>query len=295
MNTNRNNRNPIAFSPIGSVRTTSPLGQPMPQSARPLSLRLPALCSMAIISCIAIESVELAQAGTRKIDFVNNTGQVVDDLHLELANGSTIDFSQTTPFENERGVDGGSSHNLYGANVAAGGTATIRMTSTSNQIKINKWWWTSGGTALRDGARVGDVRGDDGGATLSVHDGLSAGDGSVLVSINGMERIYNTIPGADPLTTLSTFYQFVSSLSDGDFPLIHATFEPSTTRLAGPLMIGGVDFFGNILGDESLELRAEILTQDSLQPLQLTTIPEPATLGLLAWAAAIGMFRCRRT
>lgn len=241
------------------------------------------LAALSII--LVVTAATQALGATRTINFVNNTGQNVDDLHLNLANGSTVDFSQTTPFQNERGTDGATGHNLYGATVAPAGTATVRLTSGSNQIKLNSWWWTLGGTALQDGARVGAVRGDNGGATLSFTGGQAAGDGAVLVSIDGMDRVFNTIPGADPLQSMVMFQSLLTEMVDGDFELIHSLLEPSAE---------GVTYFGNVLGDETRELRTEILSQDSFQPMTLTPIPEPGTIGLLALAGLAGLRRSRR-
>lgn len=244
------------------------------------SSRLAALSVLLVVT-----AATQALGATRTINFVNNTGQNVDDLHLNLANGSTVDFAQTTPFQNERGVDGGTNHNLYGANVAANGTATVRLTSGSNKIKLNSWWWTLGGTAFQDGARVGTVRGDNGGATLSFTGGHAAGDGAVLVSVDGMNRVFNTIPGADPLQSMVMFQSLLTEMVDGDFELIHSLLEPSAE---------GVTYFGNVLGDETRELRTEILAQDSFQPMTLTPVPEPGTIGLLVLAGLAGLRRSRR-
>ncbi len=201
-------------------------------------------------------------AGDREIRFDNNTGQACDDLHIETKQGVTI--TEKAPFTGSRGVNGGSKHNLHGGTVANGGSATVKFTSGSPDITIKKWWWTSGGNSQRDGARVGDVKGDDGGAVLSCTGGPSAGDGQILVSIDHLARIFQTQRGAPPDLTIAMFQRFCESFYDfsREMSLIHET-------LLDPFSL---EVLGNVLGDPSTQLQVQILRPDSMQQMQLLPV-----------------------
>lgn len=194
-----------------------------------------------------------ADAARRVITFQNNSGQVADDLHIETKQGCSVEWASTTPFNSERGVNGGSKHNLYNGTVPVAGTATVALTSDSETIEVEKWWWTSGGNALRDGARIGDVRSDNGGAILAAYDGRANGDGAVLVTIGDMADVFVTTPGADSILTALLFAEFLDRFQQDEFDLIHSGVISPNETLA----------LGNLLGDEATELHVELLERDS--------------------------------
>ncbi len=209
-------------------------------------------------------------AGERQVRFVNNTGQAVDDLHIETKQGVTI--TRKTPFTGDRGVNGGSKHNLYGGTVPNGGRATVKFTSGSPNITIKKWWWTSGGNAQRDGARVGDVKGDDGGTVLTCTGSPAAGDGQILVSIDHLARVFQTQRGAPPEQTIAMLYEFCESFHDftEDMSLIHETrLDPFS-----------LEMLGNVLGDSSAQLQVQMIRPDSMQQMQLLPVDTGINLQL---------------
>lgn len=209
-------------------------------------------------------------AGERQVRFVNNTGQAVDDLHIETKQGVTI--TRKTPFTGDRGVNGGNKHNLYGGTVPNGGRATVKFTSGAPNITIKKWWWTSGGNAQRDGTRVGDVKGDDGGTVLTCTGGPSAGDGQILVSIDRQARIFQTQRGAPPDLTIAMFHEFCESFYDlsEEMSLIHET----------PLDPFSLEVLGNVLGDAGAQLQVQIIRPDSQQRMQLLPVDTGINLQL---------------
>jgi len=198
------------------------------------------------------------------IRFTNTTGVVVDDLHIETRQGCTIDFTGTTPFDSERGVDGGSTHNLYNGSVPIGAEAKVTINSGSKTIEISKWWWTSGGNALRDGDRVGDVKKDDGGAVLAFYGGPARGDGQVLVAIGDQKRVFQTMPEMLPEQTAVEFMKFLDMFIEDDFDLVH-------NELVSPTQVVAL---GNLLGDPAVEIAVELLQPDSQQVLDLRPIDQ---------------------
>lgn len=219
-----------------------------------------------LFSLALILTLSSADAGSRTVRFQNKTGQDVDDLHIETKQGVTI--STMTPFTSDRGVDGGSKHNLHGGTVPkepVGGPpneATVKFTSTSPNITIKKWWWTLGGNARRDGARVGRVKGDDGSGVLACADGVSNGDGLIYAYIDGQEGFFQTQRGMPGDATAMMFNEFLESFWDRDFDLIHNN----------PLSPFEIEFAGNVLGSDEAQLCVEILQPDSGLQMQLLPV-----------------------
>ena len=200
----------------------------------------------------------------RMITFKNETGKVVDDLHIELRNGAKIIWDNTTPFDSEIGVDGGGSHNLYNGTVDPDDTAEVTLHSNSNNILIRKWWWTKGGNAQKNGARVGDIEGDDGSSNLSFFGGPAKGDGAILVSIGNFENVFSTTSGFSAIETANAFNGFLQDFDDRGFSLIHS----------GQEVENSVVFMSNLLsGDFVAGLHAEVLRHDSAQEFSLNQIP----------------------
>ncbi len=82
--------------------------------------------------------------------FKNNTGQRVNDLHIEF--NTAVNVTNQGPFPNL--TDNNTSKpTLSGAAVAPGGTASISVTGQANKTRIKKWWWTL------DGNQVGPTYG----------------------------------------------------------------------------------------------------------------------------------------
>lgn len=211
-----------------------------------------------------------AQAARRVIKFKNTTGQMVDDLHIETKQGCTIDFTGTMPFNSERGTDGGSKHNLYGGEVPNNGEATVTITSPSNTIEISKWWWTLGGNALRDGERVGAIKGDDGGAVLAFYGPPAAGNGQVLVSIGDRKEVWQTQRGQLPDQSAMSFMMFLDTFMEGDFDLIHNVPVSPTQVVA----------LGNLQGDPGVQIQVQLLQPDSGQTLDLCPIADRLQLAI---------------
>ena len=239
-------------------------------SSAPLSMN--PMLALLLGSSLLLGSATLALAGDRTVRFQNKTGQDVDDLHIETKQGVTI--TDKAPFTGDRGVGGGNKHNLYGGTVPKepmGGPpneAVVKFESTSPDITIKEWWWTLGGNARRDGNRVGDVKGDDGGVTLSCGGGTATGDGTILVSIDHDRRLFQTQRGAPPEATAMMFAQFCDSFFDfgHNMNLIEAS-------LLDPW---NVQALGNVLGNPETQLAVQILQPDSGQNLALL----PVDLGI---------------
>lgn len=85
-----------------------------------------------------------ANAGGDKWTFKNETGVTAYDLHIDFKNGCTFDAANSTPFTYDDGTNGTSAnHHLDGgADVADGGTATVRFTTTGSPPRIKTWYWT---------------------------------------------------------------------------------------------------------------------------------------------------------
>ncbi|MFG0329340.1 MAG: hypothetical protein ACF8PN_05510 [Phycisphaerales bacterium] len=215
------------------------------------------------IGLVLLCGASAADAGRRVIRFTNNTGQACDDLHIETAQGTTVVWDRTTPFDSERGGADTKKHNLYNATVANGASATVAMDCDEETFIINRWWWTSGGNAFADGARVDDIKGDNGSNRLSFLDGPATGDGLVLVSVGGARAVWNTSPGMSPEHSAVEFLAFLDRFDDGEFDSISSVLEQPITVL----------FVGNWLGDESTNLHCEVLQPDSSQRLDLDPVP----------------------
>lgn len=82
--------------------------------------------------------------------FVNTNRTAVNDLHLELVQACFVDDSG--PFGD---YNGGGTTTIDFSNpendIQQGGSAKIKLSSTSSRITIKQWWWT------KDGVRVGPV------------------------------------------------------------------------------------------------------------------------------------------
>ncbi len=233
------------------------------------------------LACVTVSAgllcaVEDAQAGRRVVKFTNKTGQIADDLHIKTKQGFTVDWGGTNPFNQERGVDGGNNHNLHGADVANNGDATVTMTSGSPKIEIKKWWWTKGGTALKDGKRISDIGDDDGSANLVCMDGIASGGGVVLVTCGGVDAIFETIPGVDSFGTTQMFEAFLSDMFwQDDFDLVHSSVVNENEVFVA----------GNLIGDEATQLHMELLAQDPT--MQMLLLPNDQDTPML-WLSQFG-------
>ena len=94
-------------------------------------------------------------ASTRRITFKNNTGQAVNDLHVEFVQASTPNppGGPFGAFPNENG-SGTTKIDFSGGVVPKNGSTSITFTSSSSRIKVKRWWWTL------DGVRVGSIQGE---------------------------------------------------------------------------------------------------------------------------------------
>jgi hypothetical protein len=102
------------------------------------------LCSFLIATSVA------AADTTQQFTFSNNTGQTVNDLHIQF-NQAVEPVAEVTgnygPFTNLQGL-GTDRIDFTGGTVMNGGSATIRFKSSSNRITFTKWWWTSNGERI---------------------------------------------------------------------------------------------------------------------------------------------------
>jgi len=227
-----------------------------------------------------------AAAADRTIEFANaekkgdGTAIDADDLHLEF-NQPTIITSN--PFNgNDRAESKNATvHNLYGVTVpgAGVGKVTVGLSAGVLDLKINRWWWTSGGNAFKDGTIISPEKQDNGGTKLSFLDGTATGDGSVNVQVNGASHLFATTAGFTPLQSAAAFDQFLEGLELSGFSLVEGILlDPFT-----------VEALGNLQGDPATELNISILSQDSSQTLQLkplAVVPEPSSILLLATGCA---------
>lgn len=233
--------------------------------------------SQKVIAVVVMTLLPLVQvaAARRTISFRNGTGVAVDDLHIIAKVKVSVDFVNTSPFTDERGAASGKEHNLYNGNVAKDAQAKVVLTSSESEILLTNWWWTNGGTASSDGNRVGNEHkdADKGGKDLSFN-GPPTGDGRIRVTVGGLDHIFSTTSGFSSTQTLQSFLSFLDGFVAGNDTLIaYAQTSPSS-----------VEFVGNVLGDSTLELTAQIITPDATQEFSLTPIAVPS---ITQWGALI--------
>ncbi len=199
-----------------------------------------------VIVAVVLCGGSFAEAGAkRKVKFVNNTGKDVNDLHIELKQASEV--TEYDPFGSLQG-DGTSRIDLKDGTVADGDSATLKFETTSNAIEIKKWWWTI------DGKREGNENKDNGTGELSFHGGPAAGDGQLLIAIDGQERVVQLRRGSPPDVAVQIVALSLQGMVDleGD-PLVHMVpAAPNALLLAG-----------NVLGTPEIELHVEVLRPDS--------------------------------
>jgi hypothetical protein len=228
-------------------------------------------------------------ASQRDIIFKNTTGQQVDDLHLSFATPTRV-----TDKDGFAGFDmpGLTTVDFFGSTgVANNGSVTVKFANDQPTVHINQWWWTSGGGAGSRGAQIGPMNKDTGGRELSFFGGAASGTGVMLIDINATDHIFTTTPGSSPHESAVAFEGFLEGLVDNGFALIHSALVDDTT----------VDFFGNLLGDPSTELSAQLLRLDTTQGMDLRdaplNTPEPPQLLLLGLVglSALGVVRRGRS
>jgi len=213
---------------------------------------------------------------TRTIVFNNGSNVNVDDLHIEFNQETTVTAnpfgSDRQPVKND--MPDNRIHNFWGMNLGVNQEVTFSFSSITQDLTIDRWWWTLGGTATNDGARRGIVGGDTGGKKLSFLDLPATGDGALLVNIDGVGHVFTPTSGFSAVQSTLAFDSFLSGLKNDGFSLIAPTVLASNT----------VEFVGNLLGDPQTELSVEIIRQDSTQQFVLApieSIPEPSSVLLL--------------
>lgn len=222
-----------------------------------------------------------AKTDRRVVKFENDENETVDDLHVVMKNDSVdVEWSNTSPFDSERVDETRQTHNFYGASVPEGGSAKVTFTSPAGTpLGIDQWWWTKGGDPENDGTRVGLLHSDNGGRVLSVTGGSASGDGQISVAIGGLSEIFETTAGSTPIETLIEFIEFLEGFVTGSDTLIYCRPQLSDNM---------VMFLGNLQGDPSNELNAQILSHDSGQHLRLvplgTGLPTLTEWGLIIFA-----------
>lgn len=200
-------------------------------------------------------------ASTREITFTNNTGQAVDDLHIEFQ-GKVMDWDDTKPhtFNSDRHDAGSNKHNFYGTSIANGGSATMTFKNTSGDIVVNRWWWTSGGSNVADGQRVGELKSDNNTNNLSFSGGPATGNGMIGVFGMGIFQIFNTSPGYSPAQTCTSFINFIQA---------NFNFGGITRVFLNQNGSSQVCCVGNTLGNPSDEIQFQMISMDFTQPVQL--------------------------
>ena len=165
------------------------------------------------VLAIQLTIVTNSYSSDREIKFVNKTGETVDDLHIEFTNRLT-EWDDTKPhtFNSVRHDAGKNNHNFYGTPIPNDGSATMTFKLSSGDITINRWWWTKGGNAIEDGKRIGEIKADNFSNTLSFNGGPATGNGLVRVSCQGINAMFNYIPGAPPEQTAVMFLNFMHNL-----------------------------------------------------------------------------------
>lgn len=104
----------------------------------------------ALIAGLLLMMVSIAEAGsTRPINFVNNTGRVANDLHIEFR--QAVDphppGGPFGPFAGEKG-SGTSKIDFSSGTVNPGAGARIVFRSSSSRIRVKRWWWTLNGKRI---------------------------------------------------------------------------------------------------------------------------------------------------
>ena len=103
------------------------------------------LAGLTILSVGPIASNTLLD-GEDTFTFTNNTGQAVNDLHIDWSRA--VKVKSDTPFVKTSGSGTNKTDHSKGA-VAAGATASVTVTWDGSDPKVKKWWWTE------DGKQVG--------------------------------------------------------------------------------------------------------------------------------------------
>lgn len=197
----------------------------------------------------------------REITFTNNTGKTVDDLHIEFTNKNT-EWDDTKPhtFNSERHDAGKNNHNFYGTAIPNGGTATMSFKLANGDITINRWWWTIGGNAIADGQREGEIKADNFTNNLSFNGGPATGNGLISVSCQGINTMFNFIPGLLPEQTAVMFLNFMQN--NYNFGGIKRVFLNQTSPRQ-------ICVESNRLGNPIDEIQIEIIAMDLSQPVML--------------------------
>lgn len=213
------------------------------------------------VLAIQLTIVTNSYSSDREIKFVNKTGETVDDLHIEFTNRLT-EWDDTKPhtFNSVRHDAGKNNHNFYGTPIPNDGSATMTFKLSSGDITINRWWWTKGGNAIEDGKRIGEIKADNFSNTLSFNGGPATGNGLVRVSCQGINAMFNYIPGAPPEQTAVMFLNFMHT--NFNYGGINRVFLNQTA----PRQICAES---NVLGNPGEEIQIEILAMDLSQPLVL--------------------------
>lgn len=207
---------------------------------------------------IQLATVIKSYSSEREITFTNKTGETVDDLHIEFTNKNTEwDSDKPHTFNSVRHDAGKNSHNFYGTSIPNDGSATMTFTLNNGDITINRWWWTRGGNAIADGARVGEIKADNFTNNLSFNGGPATGNGLIRVSCQGINAMFNYIPGAPPEQTAVMFLNFMQA--NYNYDGIKRVFLNQT----GPRQIC---VESNRLGNPVEEIQIEIIAMDLTSP-----------------------------
>lgn len=227
--------------------------------------------NLIIIIAVVLFTALAAQADVRKIKFINNEGKDVDDLHIEFEKNN-VDWDRDAPhsFDNVRhDPPGDKKYNFWGTTVTAGDTVELTFES-DHDIVIAEWWWTKGGTALKDGDKVGKSKKDNGGKILVFNGGAAAGNGMYLASVGGQTRMFQTVPGMMPAQTMNIFMGFLllEFNLNNDSLVYFVPKSPDTLYVAG-----------NNEGDTITPLVVQVMQPDFNQQLTIQQI-NPSILSL---------------
>ncbi|UAA38360.1 hypothetical protein KIH87_16985 [Paraneptunicella aestuarii] len=123
-------------------------------------------------------------AAKRTITFTNNTGQDANDLHIEFKQAATN--TDSGAFGNVQG-DSTSKHDYDGGAVANGASTTLKFSTTSSRLTINRWWWTL------DGQRIGSIQSEQAFASAHIEQENAKPGDLITVAISVFAKVFEAL------------------------------------------------------------------------------------------------------
>lgn len=168
---------------------------------------------------------------SRTLSFLNDTGQTVNDLHVEFASTVTAGTQEKVPgggtVFTTVGGDGTKVIDFSNGSLAAGEAVRIEFSTGTRRLVVVRWWWA------KDGRRVGPIHREFQGPRVHCtprHSQIDHGEStsflitamapSSLIDSIGIERVSSGIDPAGPFspplpTTVDTAELHLELVPDG--------------------------------------------------------------------------------